>query len=361
MRTPVLHRAAVTVTAVALAVLLPAGTALACGGLVAPNGTISLTRTTTLAAYHDGVEHYVTSFEFAGATAGDVGSIVPLPGLPTRVIKGGDWTLQRLVLETQPQNEKVTFDAAAEAAPAAGAVVIMQKQIDALDITVLKGGAVTVGTWARENGFFLPPDAPEVLQFYASRSLYFMAARFDAAEAAARGISEGDGTPIHLVIPTDDPWVPLRILGLGRNAEDRVQADVFLLTDHEAAVLPQAEEPNRFLSDQTGLIREVSEPASAQLVTDLRSDRGMSWMPDDFWLTYLRVNAPAGDLTYDLAIDGSGAGLPDPAATGLGSGVVAGGGPLSTFALFVILLTVLVAIALAVEADRRWPGRRPVA
>ena len=360
MRTPVLHRVAVTVTAVALAVLLPAGTALACGGLVAPNGTISLTRTTTLAAYHDGVEHYVTSFEFAGATAGDVGSIVPLPGLPTRVIKGGDWTLQRLVLETQPQ--KVTFDSAElSTAAASGAVVIMQKQIDALDITVLKGGAVAVGNWARENGFFLPPDAPEVLQFYASRSPYFMAARFDAAEAAERGISEGDGTPIHLVIPTDDPWVPLRILGLGRNAEDRVQADVFLLTDHEAAVLPQAEEPNRFLSDQTGLIREVSEPASDQLITDLRSDRGMSWMPDDFWLTYLRVNAPAGDLTYDLAIDGSGAGLPDPAATGLGSGVVAGGGPLSTLALFVILLTVLVAIAAAVEADRRWPGRRPVA
>ena len=360
MRTPVLHRAAVTVTAVALAVLLPAGTALACGGLVAPNGTISLTRTTTLAAYHDGVEHYVTSFEFAGATAGDVGSIVPLPGLPTRVIKGGDWTLQRLVLETQPQ--KVTFDSAElSVAPSAGAVVILQKQIDALDITVLKGGAVAVGTWARENGFFLPPDAPEVLQFYASRSPYFMAARFDAAEAAARGISEGDGTPIHLVIPTDDPWVPLRILGLGRNPEDRVQADVFLLTDHEAAVLPQAEEPNGFLSDQTGLIRQVSEPASDQLITDLRSDRGMNWMPDDFWLTYLRVNAPAGDLTYDLAIDGSGAGLPDPAATGLGSGVVAGGGPLSTLALFVILLTVLVAIAAAVETDRRWPGRRPVA
>ena len=79
----------------------------------------------------------------------------------------------------------------------------------------------------------------------------------------------------------------------------------------------------------------------------------MSWVPDDFWLTYLRVNAPAGDLTYDLAIDGSGAGLPDPAATGLGSGVVAGGGPLSTLALFVILLTVLVTIAAAVEADRR--------
>ena len=43
---------------------VPAG---ACGGLVGENGTIQLTRTTTLAAYHDGVERYVTSFQFSDA------------------------------------------------------------------------------------------------------------------------------------------------------------------------------------------------------------------------------------------------------------------------------------------------------
>ena len=32
-----------------------AGTALACGGLVTPNGTINLVKTTTLAAYHEGI------------------------------------------------------------------------------------------------------------------------------------------------------------------------------------------------------------------------------------------------------------------------------------------------------------------
>ena len=63
-------------------VLVPAGSAFACGALLAPNGTISLTRTTTLAAYHNGVEHYITSFEYAGKTSGDVGSIIPLPGHP---------------------------------------------------------------------------------------------------------------------------------------------------------------------------------------------------------------------------------------------------------------------------------------
>ncbi len=61
----------------------------ACGGLVAPNGGINLVRTSTLAAYHDGVEHYVTSFEFNGEGGGEFGSIVPLPGVPTDVVKGG--------------------------------------------------------------------------------------------------------------------------------------------------------------------------------------------------------------------------------------------------------------------------------
>jgi hypothetical protein len=35
------------------------------------------------------------------------------------------------------------------------------------------------------------------------------------------------------------------------------------------------------------------------------------------WLTYLRVDVLAGDLTYDLAVDASGAGQPAPIAAGL--------------------------------------------
>jgi len=87
---------AVPVTVAALAA--PAG---ACGGLVGENGTIQLTRTTTLAAYHDGVERYVTSFEFTGQGK-EVGSITPLPGIPTKVERGGSWTLQRLEREVAP-------------------------------------------------------------------------------------------------------------------------------------------------------------------------------------------------------------------------------------------------------------------
>jgi len=314
MRHPI-TRAATVAAVMALLVVGSAGSALACGGLVTPNGTINLLKTTTLAAYHDGVEHYVTSFTFAG-DGEEVGSIIPLPGVPTDVIKGGDWTLQRLILETQPVPEATAFRAVG-AALSADAEVLFETEVDALDITVLKGGGTAVGEWATEHGYFLPPDAPEVLDFYAERSPIFLAARFNTERASKQGVQTGQGTPVHIVIPTTNPWVPLRILALGRQASEVVQAEVYLLTDREPETLPQTERPNPFSDDQRGLIREVSEPASKPLLADLRSDRGMGWLPaDDMWLTHIRVNETAGNLTHDLAIDASGYGRPSPVAAG---------------------------------------------
>jgi hypothetical protein len=286
-----------------------AGPALACGGLVAPNGGINLLRTSTLAAYSDGVEHYVTSFEFAGKGGAKFGSIVPLPGVPTDVKKGGDWTLQRLALETQPP---VLEDAAADTAflanTARSAKVLIEKDIAALDVTVLEGGAEAVGRWAESNDFFLPPDSPEVLEFYASRSPIFMAVEYDVKEAEERGLRSGDGTPVHVSIPTPNPWVPLRILGLGKTDSEIIEADVYLLTEEQPATLP---------TPGPGMKLEVSEKASNLLLSDLRSDRGMKWLPkDDMWLSYLRIDTTAGELQHDLAIDASGEGSPSARAAG---------------------------------------------
>jgi hypothetical protein len=284
-----------------LAVTLAAGPVLACGGLVAPNGSVNLVRTTTLAAYADGVEHYVTSFEFTGGGGGKFGSIVPLPAVPTDVRKGGRWTLQRLVQEVQPPRAALAF-AEAAATSRDQAEVLLETRVSALDITVLKGGGDAVGNWARDNGFSLPPDAPEVLDFYADRSPIFMAVRFNLKRAQDKELSVGDGIPVHITIPTDRPWVPLRILGLGRDANEVIEADVFLLNEDRPALLPQAP-----TSSDEGLILERSGPASESLLADLRSDRGMEWLPSSgMWLDYIRVNAPAGQLNHDLAIDVTG-------------------------------------------------------
>ena len=46
--------------------LITAAPALGLRGSSAPMASANLLRTTTFAGYHDGVEHYVTAFEFAG-------------------------------------------------------------------------------------------------------------------------------------------------------------------------------------------------------------------------------------------------------------------------------------------------------
>jgi hypothetical protein len=286
-------------------VLAVAAPALACAGLVAPNGSVRLTRTATLAGYHDGVEHYVTSFEFRGGGA-KFGSIVPLPDVPSKVTRGGKWTLQRLQRETQPP-QPVAAPSAGEGDSGGKAEELYETEIDGLLITILKGGSRAVGRWAKDEGFALTPDAPEVLRFYAQRSKIFMAARFVAEKAdSGEQLEEGDGIPIHLRIPTDNPWVPLRILALGKRPYQDVAADVYLLTDDEPALLPAPSAAGT----SRGVVLERSEEASDSLLDDLRSDKGMRWVPEEMWLTYLRLQVNARNLTYDLAVDTSDARSP---------------------------------------------------
>ena len=306
-------RKSIVAAVTSMLVLVGAAPAWACGGLVNPNGTVSLVKTTTLAAYVDGIEHYVTNFEFAGG-GGKFGSIVPLPGIPSKVKRAGDWTLQRLVQEITPVRRDALLVSAGRAADTASkAEVLYETRIDALDITILKGGGDEVGEWAEDNGFALTPDSPEVLDFYASRSPIFMAASFNAKVAERKGQQIGDGTPIHLAIPTPSPWVPLRILTLGLPEDARVEADVFLLTENVPEMLPAP-----VVGSQEGMVLERSERASTLLLQDLASDKGMGWLPTSgMWFSYVKIDAEAGDLQHDLAIDASGIGEPSPLAAGL--------------------------------------------
>jgi hypothetical protein len=285
------------------ATLISAPAAFACGGLVAPNGAVKLVNTTTLVAYHDGVEHYVTSFEYAGGGT-RFGSIIPLPGVPTSVTRGGSWTLQRLELEVHPPApEPVNGAASAVAGPAH---VLLRTHVDALTITVVKGGGPAVTAWVRQQGFEVSPDLPAMLNFYAVRSPIFLTATFDPAAEAARGLHLGDGTPVDITIPVSNPWVPLHILSLAKDPRDIVRADVFMLTDRQPALL-----------SGPGVQLRVSRPAEPSLLSDLRSDRGMGWIPTSAWLSYVTVDAPASSLTYDLAADVSGHGHPSYTAAAL--------------------------------------------
>jgi hypothetical protein len=227
--------------------------------------------------------------------------------VPTSVTRGGSWTLQRLELEVHPPApETVTGAAKAALAAAAPAQVLLRTQVDALTITVVKGGGPAVTAWVRQQGFTVSPDLPAMLNFYALRSPIFLTATFNPAAEAARGLHLGDGTPIDIAIPLSNPWVPLHILSLAKDPDDVVQADVFMLTDRQPALL-----------SGPGVQLRLSRPAEPSLLNDLRSDRGMGWIPTSAWLSYLSVGAPAPSLTYDLAADVSGKGHPSLTAAAL--------------------------------------------
>jgi hypothetical protein len=135
-----------------------------------------------------------------------------------------------------------------------------------------------------------------------------MAAVFDSKAAEKRGQQIGDGTPIHITTPLRTPWVPLRILGLGKAPNELIDADVYLLTDRAPKLLPRA---------GRGYTVERQVPASTQLLRDLRSDKGMGWMPaSGMTLTHLVIGSTAPELRYDLAIS-VGRGAPSREAAGL--------------------------------------------
>lgn len=341
-----MRRTATVLVSMLAGLSFAAAPASACGGLIGPNGAVNLLRTTTFAGFHAGVEHYVTAFEYGGDGEA-FGSITPLPGVPSSVEKGGDWTLQRLIRETDPQ-PVLEFESIAQRRDGADEVeILLETRIDALDITVLKGGGEAVVDWATERGYQLSDDAPEVLDFYARRSPIFLAADFDAAAAAERGQFIGDGTPVHVTIPTTDPWVPLRILSLGKQAREVVQADIYLMTDEEPAMLPAVRPAS---TASSGLILDHSAHASQSLLDDLRSDRGMEWVPDKAWLTKVRVQAEASTLLYDLAVDASGQGTPSRVAAGLDPMVAGVDG---ATIMLLPLLAVLVASGTAMGVMRR--------
>ena len=187
-----------------------------------------------------------------------------------------------------------------------------------------------------------------MLDFYARRSPIFLAAVFDGEAAVARGQQIGDGTPVHITIPTSNPWVPLRILALGKQPADRVEADVYLLTDRQPALLP---------APRTGLTLAHNEPANTALLDDLRADDGMGWVPQAAWLTKLQVDSAAGDLRFDLAVDTSGNDSPSPVAAGLELPSVADAEGVAWSAVWPAAVA-LVAVLMVILGRRRLAGVR---
>jgi hypothetical protein len=221
------------------------------------------------------------------------------------VQEGGAWTLQRLERETHPLPPAV-FDGRATAA--SGAQVLQQVQVEALDITVLKGSGQQVVDWCRQNGFALDGETLGHLLRYAEASPIFMAAKYNTARARARGQLQGDGTPVLITMPTPHIWVPFEVLAVDGQ---QVQADLYLLTDmplntsEVGAVVGQSAVGTQ-VPGALGMTVAYQERMTPTLYHDLSTDRNGSWVPRDAWLTYLQLDAPPPEVTYDLGVSSSG-------------------------------------------------------
>lgn len=293
---------AVAALVLALSQAVPAA---ACGGLVAPNGAVRLQRATTLVAWRDGVEHYLTTFTYQGDVP-SVGYIVPLPEAPSAPVQeGGAWTLQRLEIESHPLPRGTFASAAAPTAADGGVQVLQQTQIEALDIAVIKGDSASdVIQWATDNGFAIDGETRGHLQVYASVTPYFMAAKYDTSAAQARHQLSGDGTPILVTMKTAHPWVPFEVLALDGQ---QVQADLFLLTDGPVYTSDLGAQVGQSsvgteIPGAPGFQLAFQEPMNDSLYHDLSTDRNMGWVPRNSWLTYLTLNAPDDKVTYDLSV-----------------------------------------------------------
>ncbi len=283
------------------AVALSAAPALACGALVAPNGSVRLEQTTTFVTYHDGLEHYLTSFAFQGRVS-RLGWIMPLPANPVRIQEGGAWTLQRLELQVHPQPLFAGLGVEAATAAPAHAVVLQTARIAALDITIVRGSGRAILAWTAANGFRLPVETQHHLLRYAAGSPYFLAARYDLARARAHHLASGDGTPLLLTLRIPHPWIPLEILAVDGHP---VVADLFLLTDHRLWTLPGqavAAGVGQPVPLAPGLVLQNQQPMSALLHHDLATDRHMGWVPRHAWLSYLTLRAPGSSVRYDLGV-----------------------------------------------------------
>ena len=291
--------AAAATLALFLTQALPAA---ACGGLIAPNGAIRLERATTLVAWHDGVERYMTSFSYNGS-ASSFGWIVPLPAVPQKVEEGGGWTLQRLFRETHPQPAILDLSFAGRATQASSAEVLQQVQVRALDITVLRGSGQGVLDWASENGFAVDAETRYHVLQYAKGSPIFMAAKYNADRASKQRLIFGDGAPVLITMKIPHPWIPFEVLAAGA----QVQADLYLLSDKpvntsEWRALIGASGVGTAVQGAEGFTLEFQEKMTDSLYNDLSSDKNMGWVRRDSWLTYLTLNAPDTKVTYDMSV-----------------------------------------------------------
>ena len=199
--------------------------------------------------------------------------LTPLPGVPSDVEQGRRLDAPAPRPRDEPRPAASAFDLGGARA-AECAEVLLETRIDALDITVLAAAATRSVTGRRSTASGCRPTPRRSSTSTPTRSPDLPRRRLRRRRGRGARPAVGDGTPVHITIPTDNPWVPLRILALGKTDAERVEADVYLLTDRAAGPPPgphRAEQRPDARPQRRGHRLAPRRPALGS---------GMEWVPD---------------------------------------------------------------------------------
>ena len=286
-------------------------TASACGGAISNDPNYHVTESATMVAFHNGVEHYLTTFAY-NATDLATGWLLPVPARP-QVEKGDATVLNQFADETERYRSTSQFHFGFGAA--APAHVIDYTRIDSLGLTTLAGTGDGVLQWCSEQGFHVDTETASHIRTYANATQLFLAARYEAAPAAPSPSSGPGATqsptlpsqpvasvPILLTMQVDHPWVPLELLA--PHAGNAPSIAVYLITDNrldDGEHLLGGAKLDDIIAGSSGLRVDASEPLPGPARDSIAGLKGMSWFPSSAWLTSLSLDATTA-VDYDLTV-----------------------------------------------------------
>jgi hypothetical protein len=102
--------------------------------------------------------------------------------------------------------------------------------------------------------------------------------------------------------------VPLEVLALDGQ---QVHADIYMLTDQplntsDLGSVSGQSPVDTEIPGAAGFKVAFQEPMNGSLYHDLSTDRNMGWVRPDGWLTYLSLDAPSEEVTYDMGVTSRG-------------------------------------------------------
>jgi hypothetical protein len=283
---------------VATALTAPGTAALACGGMVSPNGTADMQGMSALLSYDGASEDLAVVVSYA-APSGPFAWLMPLPAAPQISQTSVQGLVEGFRITTPPlESEFQVHLGLGAAAPASGVLELGRTTIGNLEFVTLGAtDAGEVATWMQAHNFVFHDTQRESVQGYLARHWVLVAARPTTAAPTSGAIA------VRFTFPTPDPVYPLAIAGASH--QGTLPMHLLVVTPYrpasvtypETTVLPASngEEPApqsrlelRYASTLTATEREQV----AQTVA----------VPAGSWLTRYDAEWQVTDLGMDLVL-----------------------------------------------------------